>query len=74
MYYLDRFEEGFAVIECNDNGEASLFKVDRALISPEVKEGEALIFRNGIYFTDSEKTEKRRKKILEILRRKTKNE
>lgn len=74
MLILDRFEENLAVIEKTDeNGEITYLNIDRSIISSEVREGEVLYLREGIYYTDAFATERRRKEILERLKAVTRN-
>lgn len=74
MIILDRFEEGYAVIENTDeNGEITFFNVDRNFVSPDAREGDILYLRDGIYYTDIDATEQRRREMLEYLRNITTN-
>lgn len=69
MLFLDRFEGDIALIECEDeNGNISVIKEPRVRISEDVCEGEAVKLENGIYKTDIELTEQRRKQIREKLK------
>lgn len=69
MLFLDRFENDIALIECEDeNGTVSVIKEPRQRISADVREGEAVKLENGIYKTDIELTEQRRKQIREKLK------
>lgn len=70
MLFLDRFEGDIALIECEDeNGAVSVIKEPRERISSEVREGEAVKLENGIYKTDIELTEQRRKLIREKIKK-----
>lgn len=40
MYIIDRFEENFAVIECEDK---STFNIPRAILPRNAKEGDVII-------------------------------
>lgn len=64
MYILDRFDENFAVIEYTDKyGGISMIKAAKNTVSPEVKEGNVLCLKDGIYTTDEKATKERRNKI-----------
>lgn len=64
MYVLDRFEEDLAVIEVTDEkGDITYIKVEKAMLSPEVKEGDVLSLNGNIYVADKKATELRRKSI-----------
>lgn len=68
MYCLDRFEGNYAVIEfVDENGIISFIKEDKTAVSPETKEGDALILENGVYKTDTKLTKYRRKLLRERL-------
>lgn len=70
MYILDRFEENFAIIEkSNEDGSFSIIKVDKQFITPDVSEGDVLLFENSLYFTDIESTKQRKEKIRKRIRR-----
>lgn len=70
MTILDRFEGKYALIEVTDeNNVISVIKADKTLFSPDVREGDVLLCKDGIYMPDYETTEKRRKKIIERLKR-----
>lgn len=62
MLILDRFEESIAVIE---NGDERI-ETSRENISADAAEGDVLVEKDGRYFPDKAKTEKRRKKITEL--------
>jgi len=64
-YIIDRFEEGYAVLEREDG------KIQNVLKSslPEVKKGDVIIFENGVYTVDNKETERRKKIIAEKLRK-----
>ncbi len=68
-YCLDRFEGERAVIEREDGEETELFHVDRILVSPDSREGDVLVLREGRYETDAEQTRLRRKALFRKLNR-----
>lgn len=69
MLILDRFEGETALIEYTDeNGNVVIIRAERNSVSAEVKEGDVLMCNDGIYFTDAEATDIRRKKIINRLR------
>lgn len=68
--YLDRFEAAFAVLELEaDDGTVSTVRVDRALISAESSEGDALQKNGEYYETDRALTDRRRRELLEKMDR-----
>ena len=64
-YIVDRFEEGFAVLE-KESGES--FDVKMELL-PDIKEGDVVVLKNGEFFFDKEATIAR-KALIEEKRRK----
>lgn len=62
MLTVDRIENGFAVIE-TDNGR---IEVSRSSLSDGVKEGDVVLFENGVYRKDAEATEKRKQEIIKL--------
>lgn len=60
---IDRFEGEFAIAE-TDSGER--VNIERKLLPSEVKEGDCIFEDSGKFFVDTEKTEQRRKKIIEL--------
>lgn len=62
MFTVDRIENGFAVIE-TDNGR---IEVSRSSLSDGVKEGDVVLFENGVYRKDAEATEKRKQEIIKL--------
>ncbi|MDE6762100.1 MAG: DUF3006 domain-containing protein [Oscillospiraceae bacterium] len=62
MLIVDRIEDGFAVIETDDGH----IEVSRSSLADDVKEGDAVLFENGMYRKDIETTEKRRQEILKL--------
>lgn len=59
MLILERFEGDKAIIE--NDGET--LEVSRERVSADVKEGDVLCEKDGIYISDSSATEKRRAEI-----------
>lgn len=67
MYILDRLEGGYAVIEHTDeNGTAVMLRVDSSSFSDNIREGDVLVYKNGVFITDKDKTDQQRQRILEI--------
>ena len=64
-YIVDRFEGDFAVLE-KEIGET--VDVCKELL-PYAKEGDVLIFENGVYRVDNEETQKRKAMIEEKFRK-----
>ena len=64
-YIVDRFEEGFAVLENESGGTVDV--PSGAL--PQLSEGDVVVFQNGEYYKDCEETEKRRRIIAEKMRK-----
>ena len=62
MLTVDRIENGFAVIE-TDNGR---IEVSRSSLSDGVKEGDVVLFENGVNRKDAEATEKRKQEIIKL--------
>lgn len=62
MLIIDRIENGIAVIE-TDSGR---IEVSRSELAADVKEGDAVLFENGIYRRDASATEKRRQEIIKL--------
>ena len=62
MLLVDRIVENTAVIEDGDNR----FEVPRSELAPDVKEGDAVLFENGVYRKDPSATEKRRQEIQKL--------
>ena len=65
MLILDRFEEGFAVIE--DGGK--MLTIKRALLPANAKEGDVLTLENKTYKVDENATKARREMILKKMRK-----
>lgn len=73
MLILDRFEDETALIEYTDeSGNIVIIKAERKCVSAEVREGDVLACNNGIYSTNTEATEIRRRKIINRLRNRRK--
>ena len=62
MYIIDRIENGVVVIETPHG----LSNVDNAKIAGEFCEGSVLLKKDGKFYVDTTKTEKRRKKMLDL--------
>lgn len=60
MLIIDRFEENFVL--CERDG-AGMEKILKELVPKEAKEGDVLIFSDGVYVIDEEETIKRKRKI-----------
>ena len=73
-YIIDRIEEGFAVLESAD-GETE--NVELSLIYDGAKEGDSVLYENGVYTRLPEETENRKDSIksrfAKISRRKCKD-
>lgn len=69
MLILDRFEDETALIEYTDeSGNVVIIRAEKNSVSAEVREGDVLACNNGIYSTNTEATEIRRRKIINRLR------
>lgn len=64
-FIIDRFEGEFAVLEKEEGG---TFDVPKSEII-DAKEGDVVIFDNGIYTVDKEETKKRKELIAEKISR-----
>ncbi len=62
-YIIDRFVENFAVCQNADNDEIK--NIERKFVPKEAKEGDIIVFSDGRYFLDNEKTAERKKVIKE---------
>ena len=67
MLIIDRFEGNYAVVE--DSESDTMKNIDKALIDKAAKEGDVLSFENGLYTVDINATAKRRKEILEMMKK-----
>ena len=54
---IDRIVGELAVCFNDQNQE---IKIDKKLIPPEAKEGDIILYNNGVYLIDSDETEKRK--------------
>lgn len=63
-FTIDRIEEGKAVLEC-ENGE--MVSLELSSLPKNIKEGDILEFADGSYFLDNEETEKRKKRIRDLM-------
>jgi hypothetical protein len=68
LFILDRFEEGFALLE--DESKA-LHRVARCCLPPEAKEGDCLRLRRGRYSIDEAATAARAARIRTLFERLT---
>ena len=66
MFIIDRFEEGFAVVE-NIEGE-NMIQIEKKMIDEAAREGDVIFLSDGEYKVDIEATERRRREVLELLR------
>ena len=64
-YIVDRFEEEYLVLEKETGETLDVLKKE----IPDVQKGDVVIFENGKYTVDREKTEARKKIIAEKLRK-----
>ena len=62
-YIIDRFEENIAVCQNVINDEIK--NIERGFLPEETKEGDVIVFSDGKYFLDREKTEERKRLIKE---------
>lgn len=60
---IDRFEDEYAV--CEDENK-KILNINKSKIPKQAKEGEIIIYRNGTYILDKEKTLNRKKYIEEL--------
>ncbi|MDR0196890.1 MAG: DUF3006 domain-containing protein [Oscillospiraceae bacterium] len=67
MIIIDRFEGDFVVLEDADMEKFS--RVDRAVFPKNAREGDVVEERGGVYTVNSEATAKRRRQIVERLRK-----
>ena len=62
MLLVDRIDGNTAVIDDGENR----FEVPRSELAPDVREGDAVLFENGVYRKDTDATEKRRQEIIRL--------
>lgn len=67
MLIIDRFEEGYAVVEDSDTNKN--FSLNRKLIEDDAREGDVIALTDGVYKVDSEETKRRRAEALALLER-----
>lgn len=67
MLIIDRFEEGYAVVEDSDTDK--IFSLNRELIEDGAREGDVIALTDGVYKVDSEETKRRRAEVLALLNR-----
>ena len=65
-YIIDRFEEGNAVCEQEDR---TMLLISRSLLPSDAKEGDGILYTDGVYQVDKEATLERKKKIEEKRRK-----
>lgn len=63
MLVIDRFEDGFAVCDCN----GELICVPISMIDPNAIEGDVLDFDGEMYLVDRELTDARRQQMLDMM-------
>ena len=61
MIILDRYEDGYAVLEVDNQ----TINIDRNLLEGDLKEGDVLVLRQGKYYKDEEATESRRRYMVD---------
>lgn len=65
MLICDRIEENFAVIYDDDKRiDVPLSQTDKSL-----REGDAVVLKDGIYYPDNEATQKQREKNTELMKK-----
>lgn len=64
-FIIDRFEGEFAVLEKEEGGTFDVL----ATKIPKAKEGDVVIFENGIYIIDEEETKRRKELIAEKMKK-----
>ena len=65
-YIIDRFEEGNAVCEQEDR---TMLLISRSQLPSDAKEGDVILYTDGVYQVDKEATPERKKKIEEKRRK-----
>ena len=65
-YIIDRFEEGNAVCEQEDR---TMLLISRSQLPSDAKEGDVILYTDGVYQGDKEATLERKKKIEEKRRK-----
>ena len=63
---IDRFEEDNAVCEQEDR---TMLLISRSLLPSDAKEGDVILYTDGVYQVDKEATLERKKKIEEKRRK-----
>lgn len=61
---IDRFEGDFAVCEKEDK---TMINIDKANLPQQAKEGDVIVFKNGKYSINVAETNRRKKKIKELM-------
>lgn len=62
-YSIDRFEDGFAVLQ-DDNGES--INVERTALPADSRQGDIVVSKDGKWVKDFEETAKRRNEVLKL--------
>lgn len=62
MLIIDRIEDGIAVIE----DENTRFEIPAEMLGENVREGDVVIPKNGLYIKDENATAKRRDEIIKL--------
>ena len=65
-YIIDRFEEGNAVCEQEDR---TMLLISRSQLPSDAKEGDVILYTDGVYQVDKEATLEQKKKIEEKRRK-----
>ena len=66
MLIIDRFEEGFAVVENTED--ESMVQIEKSMIDEAAREGDVIFPDEFGYRVDVEATRQRREEVLELLR------
>lgn len=66
MFIIDRFEEGFAVVENTED--ESMIQIEKSMVDEAAREGDVIFPDESGYKVDIEATRQRREEVLELLR------
>lgn len=66
MFIIDRFEEGFAVVENTEDD--SMMHIEKSMVDETAREGDVIFPDEFGYRVDIEATRQRREEVLELLR------
>lgn len=69
LFIVDRFEEDWVVVEKTQGDVTEYIDVERSRLPLDVKEGDVLIFKGGIWTIDHETTQTRRNQMAQRLKR-----